>query len=457
MMRKKIMQKNDILELNITGMTSEGNGVGKHETMVVFVPLSAVGDKLRVKIVKVQKTFAYGIIEKIIEPSQDRIESDCPVFGKCGGCTFRHINYNSELEIKNTFIKDAFKRIGGINTEIEEIIPCENIDYYRNKAQYPVVNQDGKVVCGFYAQRSHRVIPFSSCKLQPVIFAEIVDDVVNYVNENNIKAYNESDGSGILRHIYIRKGQYSNEIMLCLVVTQKKSVEKFKSLFAKLLEKYPDIKSIVLNVNKKNTNVILGEKTHYIHGERCISDLMCGNKVLINPLSFYQVNTKQAERLYNTAKEYLQLGKDDFLLDLYCGTGTIGLSMAKDVRKMIGVEIVKEAIDDAVINAEANNISNAEFICGDAGEISLKLNENNQKPDALIIDPPRKGCETSTLEAIIKMSPKKIAMISCNPATAARDCKILCENGYEVKRIRGCDLFARTGHVETVVLMSKKC
>ena len=437
-------------------MTAEGSGIGRIDGMVVFVPLTAVGDTVRVKIVKAKKTYAYGIIDTIITPAAERISPDCPVFAKCGGCTFRHINYNAELSLKDGFVCDSFKRIGGFDElEIGHTMGCEAVDNYRNKAQYPVADLNGQAVCGFYARNSHRVVPFTACRLQAPIFESIVNEVLKYANAHGIPAYNELNGKGLLRHIYLRRGFHTFEIMLCLIVSKKSALKNFQPMFEELMQLFPDIKSCCININSENTNVILGNKTVFAYGMPEITDIMCGNSISLSPLSFYQVNTPQAELLYKIARDYAELNENDTLLDLYCGAGTIGLSMASSVKKLIGVEIIPEAVENARKNAAANNINNAEFICGDASEISQTLASRGERPDVIVVDPPRKGCDSMTLEAIVKMSPSRIVMISCNPATAARDCAMLNEMGYVPRKIQPVDLFPRTGHVETVVFLDK--
>lgn len=446
------MKKNEIITLEITDITSEGNGVGKSDGIAVFVPETAVGDVIKAKIVKVLKSYCFGIVQKIITPSKDRIASDCPYFPKCGGCSFRHISYESEARLKEKFVYDAFTRIGKIETEFMPILSCENPDRYRNKAQYPVGVSENGNICGFYAKRSHRIIQGTDCRLLPENFSRVAEFIINYTNENNIPAYDEATGKGILRHIFIRQGYHSKDIMICFVVTKKVNFDK---LCYELTENFSNIKSIVMNINPDNTNVILGKKTVTLYGESFISDNMCGNIVDIAPQAFYQVNTPQAEKLYAQAKEFAQLSGGEILIDLYCGAGTIGLSMADKVKKLIGVEIVPQAVENAKKNALKNNISNTEFICGDAGKAAEELLQNGVQPDVVILDPPRKGCDNATINAVTEMSPKKIVMISCNPATAARDCKMFEENGYKTAMVRAVDLFPRTGHVETVVLMSK--
>lgn len=451
------MKKNEIFTIDITGMTAEGNGVGRTEDgMAVFVPLTAVGDVISCKIVKVTKSFAYGIIDRIITPSPDRMESGCPVSAKCGGCTFRHMSYSAELSVKDKLVRDAFLRLGGFdNIPFEEICGGDE-DFYRNKAQYPVAEQDGRLICGFYSKRSHRVVPFTDCRLQLKIFGDITEECLGLANGKKIPAYNEETGSGVLRHIYIRRGFHSGEIMVCFVVKNKSRLNDFTDIAKKLSDKFADVKSVVLNVNPKNTNVIMGTENITLFGNGEITDILCGKKITLSPMSFYQVNTAQAERLYRQGMEYAGLTGSETVLDLYCGAGTIGLAFSDKAGKIIGCEIVPEAIENAKRNAELNGVKNAEFYCGDAGELSQKLADEGIVPDVAVIDPPRKGCDKLTLDSLVRMSPKRIVMISCNPATAARDAKYLSENGYEVKKARAFDLFPRTGHVECAILMTKE-
>ena len=449
-----MIKKNDRILLTITGMTEEGNGVGRYEGMAVFVPLSAVGDILNVHVTKVQKTYAYGIIDEILTPSPVRLSSDCAVFSKCGGCAFRHMTYEAEKDLKENFVKDAFLRIGKLEIPFQPILGCDEPDHYRNKAQYPVAEENGKAVCGFYSRRSHRVVPFTDCRLQPEVFRTIVDFILEYVNFMQIPAYSEQAGKGLLRHIYLRRGYHSGEIMVCFV-TARTAKNEFMPLSKLLPEKFSDIKSVVLNVNPQNTNVILGRQTHTLWGTDTIRDTMCGNRIELSPQSFYQVNTHQAEKLYGLVAEYASLTGSESIMDLYCGAGTIGLSLAKRAKKVIGVEVVPQAIENAAGNARQNGITNMEFLCGDAAQVAVDLAAKGETPDIIIVDPPRKGCDRETLEAVLSMSPAKFIMVSCNPATAARDCAHMCENGYRMVEGRAVDLFPRTGHVETVVLMSR--
>ena len=448
------LKKNDIIPLEITDITNEGNGVGRYNGIAVFVPSTAVGDVIECRIVKVKSSFCYGKAESFTVRSSQRIEPDCPVSKYCGGCSFRHMSYEEECRVKDGFIRASFERIGKLAPEYLPFIGCKDIDLYRNKAQYPVAESDGKAVCGFYAKRSHRVVEFTGCRLQPEVFSEIVDKIINYVNKFHIKAYDEVKLTGLLRHIYLRRGAHSGEIMVCLVVTSIKKAAVFEGLVPVLLSSFSDIKTVLLNENPKNTNVILGDKMKYLYGDGNITDTMCGNMVSISPLSFYQVNTCQAELLYSKAGELAELSQNMTLLDLYCGAGTIGLSMARQVKKLVGVEIVQPAIDNAVANAKANGIDNAEFICGDAGKVAGLLYERGERPDVIIADPARRGCDRESLEYMAKMSPDRIIMISCNHTTAARDCAILEELGFSCDKVMGVDLFPRTTHVETVCLLS---
>ena len=448
-------EKNQIYTAEITGLTSEGSGVCRIENMAVFVPETAVGDVADIKIVKVLSSYCFGIVDKLITPSPDREMRECGAYKKCGGCVYRHISYEAECCAKDEAVRSAFERIGGLTPEYDEFIPSHNSDRYRNKAQYPLAVIDGKAVCGFFAPRSHRVVPIEDCPLQPEIFSSITADILEFINKKKLPVYDESKGTGIMRHIYLRKGAYSDEIMVCLVV-RKDMCRQLNSLCVRLAEKYPDIKSIVMNINPTKTNVILGENCVTLWGSDTISDTMCGNKIEISPLSFYQINTPQAERLYAKALEYANPTGDEIIADLYCGAGTIGLSMAHRAKKIMGIEIVPEAVENAKKNAADNNISNAEFYCGDAGEIFSQLHKNGCNPDIIVVDPPRKGCSQQSLDVILSAAPQKIVMISCNPATAARDAKYLSNNGYNVERVCGGDFFPGTRHVECVVLLSRE-
>lgn len=453
------LAKNDIITLEITALTNEGSGVGHYKEdssdgrgMAVFVPLTAVGDVISCRVVKVLRSYAYGRVEGILTASPDRAEDGCPVYAKCGGCCFRHISYEAELRAKQGFVQDAFTRLGGLSPEFLPIQGSQSPEGYRNKLQMPVSKQDGRTVCGFYSERSHRVIQVDKCALQPELFAEITRFVTEQADRLRISVYNEEKHEGVLRHIYLRRGHYSGEVCLCLVARRK--VPEFERLAKAAAERFPEITGVVLNINRDRTNVILGEEEQVLFGRAEIKDTMCGVNVEISPKSFYQVNTPAAEALYRQAAEFAR-PEGKLLLDLYCGAGTIGLSMAGKARRLIGAEIVPQAVENARENAERNSVKNAEFICADAGQAAQQLERSGERPDVIILDPPRKGCSEDTLTACAGMQPERIVMISCNAATAARDCKRLAELGYTAAVVRPFDLFPRTSHVECVVLINK--
>ena len=447
-------EKNKVYTAEITGLTSEGSGVCRIEEMAVFVPETAVGDVAEVKVVKVLSSYAFGIVERLVTPSPDRFERHCGAYKKCGGCVYRHISYEAECRAKAAVVRDAFERIGGLSPQFDDFLAAEETDRYRNKAQYPLASVDGKAVCGFYAPRSHRVVPIEDCPLQPSIFSDIAAAVLSFINSRKIAVYDEKTGTGIMRHIYLRRGAHSGEIMVCLVARKDVS-RQLAPLSRELTESFPDIKSVVLNINPTRTNVILGERCVTLLGSDTITDVMCGNEVEISPLSFYQVNTAQAERLYAKALEYSAPTGSETVADLYCGAGTIGLSMAHRAGRIVGVEIVPEAVENAKRNTSRNGIANAEFHCGDAGEVFGELRARGCAPDIIVVDPPRKGCSEETLTRIAEAAPEKVVMISCNPSTAARDAKFLCSHGYTAERVCGADLFPATRHVECVVLLSR--
>ena len=451
------MKKNDIIQLSITSMTSDGDGVGRTDDgMVVFVPNTAVGDVIIAHILKVKKNVAYAKIEKIITPSADRITPDCAVCTQCGGCVYRHISYDAELRLKRQKVIDAITRIGGLSEElVKEIIPSKNINCYRNKAQIPIsLDKNSRPVMGFYARHSHRIVPQLECKLSPEIFNKITADFYSFLEKNPQLVYSENNRWGI-RHLYLRYAESSGAVMVC-VVAGKEDFLRSDEIFNSLSEKYQQIKSMVVNINPDDTNVILGRNTYPVYGSDYICDTLCGLRFEISSLSFYQVNRTQAEKLYNKAREYAALTSDDVLLDLYCGAGTIGLSMAKECKELIGVEIIPDAVENAKRNAELNGITNARFICEDAFRAAQMLKEEHIRPNVIIVDPPRKGLVPSELiDTIVQMSPDRVVYVSCDPATLARDLKLFTERNYSVKEITPADMFPRTAHVECVVMMSR--
>lgn len=446
------LQKNQDIQLNIEGYTAEGNGVGHYNGQAVFVSGAAKGDTIIAHIIKAKKTYAIGIIKEIIKPSKDRIDVDCSHFRSCGGCVFRHISYEAEKELKRQKVIDAFQRLAHIEVPVKDIITCET-ERYRNKAQYPVGFDKG-IVAGFYAQKSHRIINSSDCALQPKEFAEIVEIIKCWMTEFGVPAYDSVNHTGLIRHIYIRKAFKTGQIMVCLVINGNNL--PYADELCDDLMRFEEIKSIVINENTEKTNVILGKNCTTIWGEDYIEDILCGVKIRLSPLSFYQVNHDCAELLYKKALEYVETSGHETVLDLYCGAGTIGLSMAKDVEKVIGVEIIPEAIEDAKENAKRNNIENCEFYCGDAKDAVKMLRDKQITPDAVILDPPRKGCDREVLECVAEMNPKRIVYVSCDVSTQARDCAILKELGYETVEVTPVDMFPKTAHTESVALIVQK-
>ncbi len=447
------MNKNDEIILEIDGYSSTGSGVGHLDGMAVFVPLAAKGDIIRAKVVKVKKTYAYARLEEILTPSINRKTPDCKVFKTCGGCVYRHITYSAECEIKQNKVYDAVKRIGGIDLLPKDIIYAENVCHYRNKAQYPV-SLSGNA--GFFAPHSHRIIENDNCLLQPEIFSNILKVVTDFIKQKNISVYNEELHRGLIRHIYIRKAFATDEIMVVLVINGD-SIPHSDLLIDNLKELLgSNLKSVQINKNKRDTNVILGNECVVLFGDGYITDILCGVKIRISPLSFYQVNRTMAEKLYEKAAEYA-LPQGKIILDLYCGAGTIGLSMSRMAKRVIGVEIVPEAVADAKENAKINGIENCEFICGDAAFAAGQLSEKSLKPDTIIVDPPRKGCDEKLLNIIASnFSPERIVYISCDCSTFARDAAILSEFGYELTEYTPVDMFPNTAHIETVALLLRK-
>ena len=453
------LQKNQLLTLRIERLSNDGSGVAhSSEGEAVFVPGTAPGDEAQVRIVKDCGRYAFGILDKLLTPSPDRIPVDCAVAGPCGGCSLRHLDYTAELRAKQESVADAFRRIGGLDVPVLDALPSLEVDRYRNKVQFPVGrDKDGAPCIGFYAGRTHRIVPCPDCKLQPGVLNDIGNTLCAFFAAHGIQPYDEERGKGLVRHIFLRRGAHSGQIMVCLVCTRPK-LPHSDALVALLREKFSDIATILINVNAKKTNVILGEESVTLYGPGFIEDTLCGVPVRLGPLSFYQVNTLAAERLYGVAAEYAQLEPDDVLLDLYCGMGTIGLSMADHCRELIGVEIIPEAIDSAKANAVRMGdavASKSRFFCADAGEAATRLAAEGLRPDVIMLDPPRKGCDETTLSAVVQMSPRRVVYVSCNPSTAARDAAWLGQHGYRAEKVQPVDLFPRTKHVEAVLLLTK--
>lgn len=449
------MKKNDLIEIYIEDTTLLGSGVGHVDGMVVFVTGAVEGDTVIAHILKVKKQMAFAKIESIVTPSKDRINVDCPSFPSCGGCNFRHISYEKELEIKYNQVKSNFQKFYGKDVKLREIVSNKNINNYRNKAQIPLDNRKGEIVAGFYSNHSHRVVNFTNCNLQPVEFDNITKVIKDFIKTKDLSIYSEENGEGLIRHIYLRKAFVTGEIMVVIVI-KGKELPFSEDLVNRLVNKFGEsIKSVQLNINEKDTNVILGERCKVLYGSKYIFDVLCGVRVRISPLSFYQVNHDMAELLYCKAKEYANpSGKT--VIDLYCGAGTIGLSMADAAKEIIGVEIIEQAVVDAIENAKDNNFSNCRFICNDAAVAAKTLSEEKIKPDVVIVDPPRKGCSPDLIDTICnKFSPERVVYVSCDSATLARDCKIFEDYGYKVVEVTPFDLFPRTSHIECASYLTK--
>lgn len=449
------MEKNQRIELQITAMSSDGTGIGRHEGMAVFVPLTAVGDTASVKIVKVLKTHAFGRLEKLLEPSRDRISPECAAFEQCGGCAFHHVSYEAELQYKRQRVQDAMERIGGLKVEVLPVLGSEQTETYRNKAEYPVGSDAaGLPVSGFYARRSHRIIPCGGCLIQNRTADAVKDAVLSWMRDNKITAYREETGKGLIRHIFVRTAK--NGDAMAVLVINGASLPFADQLIKKITGAAPSVISILYNVNTQNTNVIMGDRTVAIFGPDTLSDTLLGLTFSLSARSFYQVNRDQCEKLYSLALELADVGREDTCLDLYCGAGTITLLLASQAKKAYGVEIVPAAVENAKKNAEQNGIANAEFFCSSADEAAERLQKEGVKVDVLTVDPPRKGLEPALVDTIARIAPKRMVYISCDPATLARDLKLLSERGFAVSgAVHPVDMFPRTGHVETVVLMAR--
>lgn len=455
-------KKDDLVTLIIDDMGADGEGIGKIGGFTFFVKDTVIGDKAEAKVMKVKKGYAYARLTNIITPSAERTEPKCPCHIQCGGCQMQSLNYEKQLLFKENKVKNNLRRIGGFSAELiekvtEPIVGMDAIPYrYRNKAQFPVgQGKNGEIVTGFYAGRTHNIIPNTDCALGVDENKAILEAVIKYMNENEIMPYNEATGEGIVRHVLIRKGFATGEIMTCIVINSDTLARKDKLIA--LLSEIKGMASISININKEKTNVIMGTQCRTIWGKDTITDIICGISFSISPVSFYQVNPIQTEKLYSIALEYADLTGNETVCDLYCGIGTISLLMAQRAKKAYGIEIVEQAVKDAEKNAERNNICNAEFYTGKAEDMLAGLyGEKGIRADVICVDPPRKGCDEKCLAAMVKMMPERIVYVSCDSATLARDLKYLCENGYALKRVRAVDMFPQTVEVETCVLLSRK-
>ena len=461
------MQKNDIIEVSIEDMGVNGEGVGKVEGYPLFIKDAIIGDKVKAKITKANKNYGFARLLEILTKSSFRVEPCCPVARPCGGCQIQEMSYEKQLEYKENKVKANLRKIGGfseekLTTTIEPIIGMENPFNYRNKGSFPMgIDNSGEIVTGFYAGRTHKIIPNTDCVLGVEVNSEILETVVNYMKENEITPYQEERRSGIIRHVIIRYGFRTEEIMVCLVINHysKSGLTKVDELIEKL-RKIPGMASIVVNYNTKDTNVIMGDKTDVLWGQGYITDYIGENEYRISPHSFFQVNPLQTEKLYNMVMEYAELKGHEQVWDLYCGIGAISLFLSKKARRVIGVEVVPQAIEDAKVNARINNITNVQFITGKAEDVLPKHFEKNQsfannKPEIIVVDPPRKGCDKNLLETILATKPDKIIYVSCDSATLARDLKHLCDGGYQLKKVRPVDMFPMTVSIEAVACLSK--
>ena len=459
-----MFSKNDEVDILIEDISNEGEGIGHVNGYALFVKDTLPGDYVHAKIIKVKKSYGFARLMDIIKPSEDRTEAVCENAVRCGGCQLQHYRYDRQLDYKQNKVKNALVRMGGfaadfIDSVMEPVIGMDNPYNYRNKAQFPVgKDKEGNTVIGFYAGRTHSIIDSRYCYIQSEVSNKVVSIIRSWIERYGISPYEETKHSGLIRHILVRNGFKTGEVMVCLVVTSKKVPALDK--LVELLGDIDGLVSVCLNINKDKTNKILGDKIINVYGRDYIEDYIGDVKYRISPLSFYQVNPVQTEKLYSTALDFAGLTGNETVWDLYCGIGTISLFLAKSAKSVLGVEIVPQAISDAKVNAQINNIDNALFTCGAAEDVEDFLTENELQhiygnPDVIVVDPPRKGCDSKLLDTIISHSPERIVYVSCDPATLARDLKILCEDVYEIKRVRACDMFGMSGHVETVVLLSK--
>lgn len=450
------IRKNQEYIVDIIDNGYEGEGIAKIDTFTIFIPGAIKGEKVKIIIVKVLSSHAFGKIIEVIEPSKDRQEPDCKTYKRCGGCNLRHIKYEETLKMKQNAVQSLVNKTLKNKVQVQKTVGMNEPFHYRNKAQYPLgIDKEGNPIIGVFANRTHEVIQMENCLIQNSRTEEIAKFILKFIKENNISIYNEATRKGIFRHIVIKVGVKTGQIM-CVLVINSNVIPKEKELVKILIDRFPDIKTIIKNINMKNTNVIMSEKNENIYGDGYIEDILGEYKFKISPLSFYQVNPIQAEKLYNIAIEKANISKSDMAFDLYCGIGTISMFMAKYANKVYGIEIVEEAIKMAKDNAKINNVSNVEFLAGDVEIVLDKLvNKNNISADVILVDPPRRGLDMTSINNILKVKPKKFIYISCNPATLVRDLKEF-ENLYNINEIIPVDMFPFTSHVECCALLELK-
>ena len=446
-----MIQKNQDFEVDILDNGIDGEGIAKINGYTTFIKGALKGEKAKIKIVKANKDYGFGKLLQITKTSENREEPRCPNFARCGGCNLQHMNYETQLELKEKLVKTTLKKALGREIEVEKIIGMGVPYNYRNKAQYPVSN--GKI--GFYADRSQELIENKKCYIQDETTDKLAKRAFELLKENKNSCYDEKSKKGNLRHIMTRIGKNTNELML-VIVTNENKINGIDKVISILTKEFTNLVSVIQNINNKDTNVIMGKECITLYGEDYIVDRLGEYNFKISPLSFYQVNPTQTEVLYNTAKDLAELTKDDIVFDLYCGIGTISIFIADSVQKVFGVEIVEEAIEDAKINARINEINNAQFYAGAAEKLIPEMYIKGMTADVVFVDPPRKGCDEALLNTIVEMKPKKVVYISCNPATLGRDLKYLTENGFEIKKVQPVDMFPQTSHVETIALLCHK-
>ena len=447
------LKKNDRIELKIESFGAQGEGVARWEGMPVFIPSALPGENVRALIVKVEKRYAFGKVIDVLSPSPLRVDPPCPVYKQCGGCVCQHMTYAAQLDFKRAQVENCLRHIGGIEVPVQPVLGMSDPWHYRNKISMPVSGTALDPQIGYYAQRSHRVIPVGKCLLARDASDRACAAVRQWMITERVSPYHEETHSGLIRHVMTRINR-NGELMLVLVVNAK-TLRKTDSLLSILHAQVPELVSLCISPNEKPGNVILGDSYQVIWGCERLEDTLCGNRFFLSPLSFFQINPEQTEKLYATALDFAALQGNESVVDLYCGAGTISLMLAKKAKHVIGVEIVPDAIRDAQENARVNGIENAEFLCGASERILPQLVSNGVRPDVIVLDPPRKGAEKAVLDAVIQCAPKRVVYVSCNPATQARDARILTDGGYHAVKCQPVDMFCQTAGVETVLLMSK--
>ena len=447
--------KGQVLDVDIVGYTSEGQGVARVEGLAVFVAGAICGERVKIRIAHLGHTAAYGDILEILEKSPERIKPQCPYEKDCGGCVFHHMTYEEELRAKAQRVSDALTRLGGLDLGAVSITGSPAVEGYRNKAQYPVGTIRGRAEAGFFKNRTHQVVPVKKCLIQGKEADQARQVIVDWMNENHVSVYDEKTGKGTVRHIYVRTAVVTKQVMVCLVINAE-TVPKEKQLVEKLLKGVDNFTTLCLSIHKKKGNAVLGDRFCTVYGEGYIEDILCGLRFRLSPRSFYQVNHDQAEQLYDKALDFAGLTGSETVLDLYCGTGTITLALSRRAKKVYGVEIIDAAIHDAKENALRNGIENAEFFCADASQAAKRFAEEGIKPQVIVVDPPRKGLDESVIDSIVYMAPERVVYVSCDPATLARDLRRFADRGYETIKAEAFDMFPRCHHVESVALLKRR-